>query len=158
MDSRIVIPIILQLLGIVIILAEFVVPSMGLLTATAVGAFGYSIYLIFQAFGAKVTAAFICLDVALIPVLIWAGVKLLAKSPVALKSELSKSNGNVSQDLSLTELIGKEGVVTSILRPAGKARIEGKRYDVVSTGDYIDKDTTVYVTAVDGNRIVVKKR
>lgn len=158
MDSRIIIPVILQLLGIVIILAEFIVPSMGLLTAAAVGAFSYSIYLIFQAFGAKVTGAFICFDIALIPFLIWAGVRLVAKSPLALKSELSRGKGNVSQDLSLIELVGKDGIVTSILRPAGKALIEGKRYDVVSTGDYIEKDTPVYVTAVDGNRIVVKKK
>lgn len=158
MDSRIIIPLILQVLGIIIILAEFVVPSMGLLTASAVGAFVYSIYLVYNAFGAKITVFFVCFDVALIPILIWAGVRILAKSPVTLKSELSKKDGNVSQDLSLVKLIGKEGVVSAILRPAGKALIEGKRYDVVSTGDFIDKDVAVYVAAVDGNRIVVKKK
>lgn len=158
MDSKIILPIILQLLGIAIILAEFVVPSMGLLTAASVGAFGYSIYLVYQIFGMKITAIFICFDVALIPILLWIGAKLLAKSPVALKSELSSANGNVSQDPEFAKLVGKEGKVTSILRPAGKAIIEGKRYDVVSTGDYIDKDTPVYVSAVDGNRIVVKKK
>lgn len=158
MDSRIIIPIVLQVLGVIIILAEFVVPSMGLLTAAAVASIGYSIYLVFQAFGVKVTALFICVDVATLPILVWAGVRILANSPLTLKSELSKNGGSVAQDLSLDGLVGKDGVVTSILRPAGKAIIDGKRYDVVSTGDYIEKDSSVYVTEVNGNRIVVKKK
>lgn len=158
MESNILIPIVLQFLGILIILAEFVVPSMGLLTAAAIGAFFYSIYLVFQDFGVKAAGILVCIDIALVPFFLWAGARILANSSVALKSELSSASGNVSQDLSLHDLVGKEGIVISILRPAGKALIEGKKYDVVSTGDYIEKDCSVYVTAVDGNRIVVKKK
>jgi membrane-bound serine protease (ClpP class) len=52
---------------------------------------------------------------------------------------------------------GKRGTVASPLRPAGIADIEGQRVDVVSQGEYIEKDTTVEVVRVDGNRIVVRR-
>jgi membrane-bound serine protease (ClpP class) len=36
--------------------------------------------------------------------------------------------------------------------------IDGKKYDVVTRGDFLDKGTPVTVVAVDSNRIVVKKK
>ncbi|GAB1351122.1 NfeD family protein [Ignavibacteriales bacterium] len=56
-----------------------------------------------------------------------------------------------------TELIGKEGSALTVLRPAGTAIIDGVRYDVVSQGDYIDKDSQIKVILVEGVRIVVQK-
>ena len=35
------------------------------------------------------------------------------------------------------------------------AIIDGKRYDVVADGDYVEKDSLVEVSAVDGRRIIV---
>jgi len=89
-------------------------------------------------------------------VLVLNGIKILARSPLALKKSLSKQEGVTSQDKDLQELIGKTGTVINDLRPAGKAIIDNKRLDVVSEGDYIDKDATIIVSSVDGNRIVVK--
>ena len=48
-------------------------------------------------------------------------------------------------------------VLWSDLRPAGRALIDGKRYDVVSVGDFVATDSTVKVTEINGNRIVVRK-
>jgi membrane-bound serine protease (ClpP class) len=76
---------------------------------------------------------------------------------LSLKKSLSKQEGVTSQDTNLQELIGKTGTVINDLRPAGKALIDDKRFDVVSKGDYIDKDTAIIVSSVDGNRIVVEK-
>lgn len=156
--NNLIFPIILQILGVAIILAEFVIPSAGLLTVSALGSFGYSIFLISQNFSSKITLIFVTVDIMLIPVLVWLGVKIISMSPLALKESLSKESGSVAQDLALSELINQEGVALSTLRPSGKALINEKRYDVVSTGDYIEKSEKIYVTAVDGNRIVVKKK
>ena len=52
--------------------------------------------------------------------------------------------------------LGKRGRTTSPLRPAGFADIEGARVDVVSEGELIEPGTSVEVTRVDGNRIVVR--
>ncbi len=54
-----------------------------------------------------------------------------------------------------SDLIGKQGEALSLLRPAGKARIEGRMIDVISNGPFISEGRTIQVTHVNGNRIVV---
>jgi len=53
-------------------------------------------------------------------------------------------------------LLGAEGVAESNLRPAGRARIEGRRMDVVAEGRFVAPGTRVRVVAVQGNRITVR--
>jgi len=43
------------------------------------------------------------------------------------------------------------------LYPAGKAKIAGRIYDVVSNGQLVDKGEQVIVIEAQGNRIVVKQ-
>jgi membrane-bound serine protease (ClpP class) len=52
--------------------------------------------------------------------------------------------------------IGGRGVAETALRPTGKARIAGRRVDVVSSGDFVEPGTAVEVVAVDGARVVVR--
>lgn len=156
MISKLLLPVGLQLLGIVIILAEFILPSGGLLSLTAAAVFGYSLFYVFKNVSTDIGFLLLGFDIILIPVLVLIGIKILARSPLALKKSLSKQEGVTSQDKDLQELIGKTGTVINDLRPAGKAIIDNKRFDVVSEGDYIDIDASIIVTSVDGNRIVVK--
>lgn len=60
-------------------------------------------------------------------------------------------------DTSNAELLGKEGVAHSMLRPAGTALIDGRRVDVVSRGEMIDPESRIEVIEVEGNRVVVKQ-
>ena len=53
--------------------------------------------------------------------------------------------------------LGRTGTALSPLRPAGIAEIDGARVDVVSDGGFIDAGTTIEVTRVDGNRVVVQR-
>ena len=53
-------------------------------------------------------------------------------------------------------LLGERGTTTSMLRPAGKARIGDAYVDVVSDGAFIDRDVEIEVVQVEGNRIVVR--
>jgi membrane-bound serine protease (ClpP class) len=52
--------------------------------------------------------------------------------------------------------LGKRGVSDSTLRPAGIARIEGARVDVVTDGEYVEAGEPIEVIRVDGNRVVVR--
>jgi membrane-bound serine protease (ClpP class) len=47
------------------------------------------------------------------------------------------------------------GVARSILRPAGKAEIDGMLVDVVTDGEFLDAGAPVRVLAVEGSRVVV---
>ena len=157
MITRLIVPVLLQLLGVLIILAEFVLPSGGLLTIVAAALFGYSLYLVFATISITAGFIFVAADVVLIPILIIIGVKLLAVSPVTLKTSLGKGDGKEREEAGTEDLTGCEGVTITDLRPAGTAVIKGKRRDVVSKGEFIPKNTSISVSATDGNRIVVKK-
>jgi membrane-bound serine protease (ClpP class) len=54
-------------------------------------------------------------------------------------------------------LLGQVGTATSMLRPAGMARIGDRYVDVVTEGDFIEPGTSIQVVEVEGTRIVVKK-
>ncbi len=153
----VVLSILLQLLGVVAILAEFVIPSAGILTIAAVAAFGFSLYNLWESVSVQVAVGTGLADLVVVPVLVWAGVRLLARTPAALSSQLSKSSGNVSQDPQLAGLVGQEGEVLSDLRPSGRALIAGVKRDVVTAGDYLARGAHVVVSEVNGNRIVVRR-
>jgi len=149
------IPIILQILGILVIIAEIILPSAGILTLIALALFGYSIYLVFNTFPIEVSMIFIVADLIAIPTLLYIGLKLLAKSPVTLQTILSRGKGISSQSKDLEVYRGKSGIAVTALRPAGTALIEKKRVDVVSRGDFIEKGSSIMVIEVTGNQVIV---
>ena len=51
--------------------------------------------------------------------------------------------------------LGDRGTVTKILRPTGSAKIGDDTYDVITDGEFINKDEEIIVTEIKGNRIVV---
>lgn len=51
----------------------------------------------------------------------------------------------------------KEGVSLTILRPTGIADFNGIKLDVITEGEFIQKDKKVKIIQVQGNRIVVKE-
>jgi len=157
MPKQLLIPIVLQLLGTGVVIAEFFIPSGGLFSIVAAGLFGYSLYGVFAQVSTGAGIVFVVIDTALIPVLVLIGIRTIAKSPAALKTTLSQAEGVTSQPADLQEFLGKEGSAITPLHPAGIALIEGKRVDVVTSGEYIGKLSAVKVVAVTGNQVVVKK-
>jgi len=156
MKENIFLPIILQLTGVVVIIAEIILPSGGILSVIALGLLGYSIYLVF-AISTAAGAAFVAADIIMLPILVIVGIKLLAKSPVTLRKKLSSKDGVTSQPAELEEYLDQKGVAVTDLRPSGVAIINGKRVDVVSRGEYIDKDASLVVLSVTGNQIIVSE-
>ncbi|NOX19137.1 MAG: nodulation protein NfeD [Chlorobi bacterium] len=54
-------------------------------------------------------------------------------------------------------LIGKAGVAITDLRPSGAVKIDGKRIDAVTHGDYIEKGAHVTVVEEEGSKVLVEK-
>ena len=75
------------------------------------------------------------------------------KNKITLDSDTSGYHSSISYD----DLLGKEGIAETFFRPSGYIVIEGKKYDAVSEGEFIDKGSNLKVVLVEGNRIVVKK-
>jgi len=77
-------------------------------------------------------------------------------SRFVLRDEQKNEAGYVaSKDQS--DLLGKTGIALTPFRPAGTAKIEGKRVDAVTTGSYIPAGTRVVVVLVEGSRVVVQE-
>ncbi len=76
---------------------------------------------------------------------------------LVLEADMTSDRGYVSSPESDRRWLGKTGTAISPLRPAGIAEFDGARVDVVSDGDFVDAGTTIAVTRVDGNRIVVRR-
>ncbi|MCP4023891.1 MAG: serine protease [Desulfobacteraceae bacterium] len=152
-----ILPVLLQMIGFLVIITEIFIPSLGLLTLLALGVYFYSIYLVFTTISTTAGMVFTGLDIVLVPVMIILGMKILARSPLALKRELSKKDGVVSQRKELKAYINTKGRSVTDLRPAGTADINSQRLDVVTDGEYIEAGTPIVVTSVTGNRIVVEK-
>jgi membrane-bound ClpP family serine protease len=158
MNDSLLLLIILQLVGVVVIIAEIILPSGGILSIVALSVFGYSLYIAFSEISKTVGFAFVAADLALIPVLVIVGLKLLARSPVTLRKTLSRENGVSSQSSELESYVGAQGNTVTDLRPAGIAVIYGNRVDVVTRGEYLEKNSAIIVTAVTGNQIIVRKK
>ncbi len=157
MIAELIFPIIIQVAGIAVLLAEVILPSGGVLTILAIGLFGYSLYTVFTDISMGVGMVFVVADILILPVVMIAGLKLLAYSPVTLRKSLKKTGGVSSQSEKLGSYLGKTGKTINSLRPSGTALIEGRRVDVVSGGEFIEKQKSVMVIAVEGNRVVVRE-
>lgn len=147
-------------LAVIFFFAEVMVPSFGLLTVCGLACIVGSCVFGFMASN-TMGVVFIVLNILTIPVVILVIFKWLPHSPVVIAYEIPASSSGVEpggdklgQDL--TALVGKKGVALTRLNPGGTARVEGTRYDVVSTGDWIDANAAIEVVAVNGNRVEVR--
>ncbi|WP_314620194.1 NfeD family protein, partial [uncultured Selenomonas sp.] len=146
------------LLGVLLIVAEVVLPATGVLGALGVAAMLYSVVL---ALGGDVNALYALFDAGALALLFFA---LLARflpesrlwKRVVLHDASTSAKGYVSAE-ERTELVGREAVVLTDVRPAGSILVDGVPVDVVSEGAYIEKGERVCVTEVHGSRIVVRR-
>ncbi len=149
-------PILLLALGLVFVFAEVFFVSFGILAVLAAAAF----------VGACVSAFAISTDVGiyfLIAVAMLAPAATLLAFHFFPRSPLGRHfvarglsfDAQASYDDRDLSLVGQGGIAEGPLRPAGIARIGGRRVDVVTRGELIDHGEPVQVLEVSGNRVVV---
>ena len=157
MDNGIWIPLLLQLMGVLVIIAEVFLPSGGVLAIIAVAVIGYSLYLVFEV-SMTLGWALVVLDLISIPILVILGLKMVAKTPARLSRTLSSEEGVTSQKPELGKFLHQTGIAVTVLRPSGTAVFNGQRVDVVTRGEYLNKDTAVEVVAITGNQVIVREK
>ena len=94
---------------------------------------------------------------------IWVLNHWLPHAPVLQHVFLAPPEGEEAEIISrremlvdLDNLVGAVGVATTPLGPSGKARFGNHLVDVISTGEFISRDSQIVVTEVHGNRVVVR--
>jgi membrane-bound serine protease (ClpP class) len=151
-------PIVLFLVGVALIVAEFFVPAFGILGVGGLGAIGASIVMAapsvlagFQMIGISVVVA----AIALFILFRFLGGRSWLHRLVLDKSE-KKEEGYVAAK-GLKDLEGLEGITLTPLRPAGSAEIGGNKVDVIAEGDFIPRNVKIKVFRVEGAKIVVRQ-
>lgn len=149
--------VILFALGIILLIVEiFVIPGFGVAGILGLAGIFGSIFLSFNNFYLALSSLVIALLATIIILIIfW---KRFSKSNawrrfILLTREDQKSGYQGVKDYRF--LVEKTGITESPLRPAGIARIDNQRYDVVSDGGFVATNTRIKVVLVEGNRIVV---
>ena len=146
------------LAGILCIIIEMLMPTVGLLAGAGVAAMLYSVVM---TLGGDINAVYAMLVSFAMAVFIFALiVKKLPSSKLwnrlTLKDKSNTANGYVSAE-PREELLGKRGIVVTELRPSGSALIADKLVDVISEGAFLTKGEKIIVVAVNGNRVLVRK-
>lgn len=75
---------------------------------------------------------------------------------MALHKEMTPAEGYIGVQQLSPELVGKEGVAETVLRPSGKVLIEGVSYDAVALGTMIEKGAAVVVQKIESNQLYVR--
>lgn len=155
--------------GIILLLIEIlVIPGFGvvgilgilaILTSLALSMVGRFELLTFQDIQSalsKVTAALVGSIILTIVLL-----KFLPRTSVGrqviLRDTQERGQGYISQSSDQHHLVGMIGVTLTPLHPSGTMALDDRRYDVVSEGGFIDKNTQVKIVEVEGARIVVRQ-
>jgi membrane-bound serine protease (ClpP class) len=81
----------------------------------------------------------------------------LMLSPPAESSDAESEFAPLPGAEQAASLLGQVGVATSMLRPAGMAKIGDIYVDVVTEGGFIEPGTPIQIVEVEGTRIVVKR-
>lgn len=148
----------LFLLGTLFLLMEILFTGVGLFAVLGISSIFVSLI---WAMGGDIDAVKVLLAGLVLAVIAFAFIATKLPSSklwervVLRETESAEAGYNSVDDYGM--LVGKEGVVTAELRPSGKVEIDGKVYDVVSTGAYIEEGERVVVAEAVGMRIVVQR-
>jgi len=165
--------IVVFMVGVVLILVEvFAIPGFGVagiagitmvvagLTLSLIGNVGFN----FTGVGVEATAtAFFIVIIAIFFALIgsfWLSKKLFTTTifgHLALDAEQHREDGYSVSDKKYENMIGKKGVAHSVLRPAGKVKIEGDVYDATALTGYIEKGDEIEVVKYETGQLFVMK-
>jgi len=143
--------------GLLLVLAEVLIPSMGVLgTLAAACIIGAQVFA--WQVSSRTGVNFMLVSGVLVPIAVMTGLRVFPRTPIGKKlvaQGFTFEDGRAT-DTRDTGLLGSEGVVEAALRPAGVARLLGRRVDVVSRGEMIPAGTHVQVVELTGNRVVVQ--
>ena len=120
--------------GIVLLAADVLITARTLQEALIYGLIAAVIVLIFLIIGARLVSR--------------------GKLPRSLILQEGEEDYRSSEDLSA--LVGATGKAVTVLRPAGMAELAGRKLDVVTRGEFLEKDSLVEVVEAAGGRIVVR--
>ena len=145
--------ILLLLVALGLLVAEFFIVSFGVLAIAALGAAAGAIYFAFAAHDAIGWLFVVTVPLLGAATLRW-GLKRVQQSHVVPQAEITADAGyhHVAERLGIA--VGSAGVMVTAARPAGRARFAGGECDVYGQGA-LERGAEVVVVGIDGPTISV---
>ncbi len=139
------------MVGFILLFLEILIPSGGILGILSIACTGFGIFCFFNQ--EQVTMG--VLSIVGFGAYGFFMLRFILRR-VSFKASLSPDTSTSVDPRIDDDLVHQKGVTVTALRPAGMALINGKKVDVVSIGDFIDRDIPVQVLDISGNRVVVR--
>lgn len=155
--------VLLLILGLALLVAEFFIPSGGMITIMAIVSLVSSVWFAWQAWGTSSPSWFYAFMVVLLvslPTALGGTLYIISNtrlgSHVLLEApKLEEVTPYQREQQRLQELVGKRGRTLTLLNPGGIVLVEGERVHSETPGLMLDPDVDVEVIAVKGTRVVV---
>ncbi len=150
--------IVLFIIGLILVILELFVPGgiLGIIGGIAIVA---SVFIAGYDFTFMAISILIAFMAALVTFIIFyrsVGLEKGLFRKLILRDRTTTEEGYVSTE-ERKDLIGKEGISLTPLRPAGTVLVGDERIDVVTEGNYIEANKPVKIIFVEGMRIVVRE-
>jgi membrane-bound serine protease (ClpP class) len=153
--------VLLAVIGLLAVIVELFVPAAGLIGLIGLACMIGGVSMSFFHYGTLTGMIFLISLLIITPtiIILWfrrfprslVGKKLILFNPGERPGEAQPESPPPSP------LIGKTGMVLTDLRPSGTVEVEGKKYSVVTAGEFLAAGKTVKVVKVYGNRIEVRE-
>lgn len=150
----------LFMLGLFLLAIEMFIPGFGVFGVTGIVSIVGSIIIAFP----TPEQAFLSLSVSVVLSVITMYfltkylIKTSAFGKIILGVRQDIDEGYTASSQTNINLLNKQGITITPLRPAGTIQIDSDRFDVLTDGAFIPKGATVEVVKVEGNRIIVNSK
>jgi membrane-bound serine protease (ClpP class) len=159
------IAVMMALLTLFLLVAEFFIPSGGLISIVALLCGTISVWGAWKAWGGNspvIWWSYLVIFFTLIPVVLGTVVVILPKTKYGRKLLLEpapagESKANLKERQELEQLIGKRGTTATLHTPGGFVLVNGRRHHSESEGLLIEPDTPVEVVRISGTRLVIRE-
>lgn len=82
---------------------------------------------------------------------------LILKTSIAEGPSLDMGKGGPDEKADANDLVGREGVAITALRPSGKGRFGNETLDIVTESEFVESGARVRIVAHQGSRILVEE-
>ncbi len=160
-----VIALLLLVIGLVLLVAEFFIPSGGMIFVVAMVCCTGSIWFAWRAWWESSPGmwwTYIASLVVLIPAVVGGALYYFPRTAVGRRilleaPSLEEVTPYAEDEERLSQLVGRTGKTLTLLTPGGLVLVDGERMHCESEGMLIDPDQAVEIVDVKGNRLVVRK-
>ena len=154
------------MVGLVLLVVEaFLIPGFGIAGVAGIGVILWGLYLLLlpdvpvseEVYHSALTGLTIGIIGGIIALVLLFRMVTKTKFWTKLTSPgVESQDEGYSTSIGLEDMVGKIGIATSDLRPSGWALLGDRKIFVVTEGEFVDKDQSIKVLSVDGNRVVVR--